>query len=183
MMVEHVIKVSERPLPPSLIESPEYQALSPPAQRAFLAHVRYLQELPFKLEEWSNNGALSSEIQPLVERIDLDIAINLSVPNDPANGVSSWVLQVSWVTHSRPLTEFLRESHIVKLNTPVPPIGSGRSDVELWIRSMSEGLRGLLGDFFDCENYDQSVAHLVAIHTCLAGLKFGIGRIRLHYPS
>ena len=181
-MIDRVIKVVKHPLPRQLTESALYMALSTDAQRALLEHIRYVQEIPEKIDEWLSNGSLPDELEPLVERLDLDLMINLGPPSSMSEGFSPWIVQVSWVTHNRPLTSYLRGIFISGLNQEIPIIGAGMPAIRAWIESAQATLQGLLDDFFQCSTYDHAVAHLVAIHTSLAGLKLGLSRIRLQYP-
>lgn len=181
-MVEQIIRVVEHPLPVALVESPEYRQLSSEAQRALLQHVRYLQELPYKLREWLDTAFRAEELEPFVERLDLDLMINLGVTEGAQERLSPWIIQVSWVTHARALTSFLERAHLAGLNEPVPDIGAELGIVENWVRTQETTLQGLLDSFFNCTSFDAAVAHLIAIYTCLAGLKFGLSRVRLQYP-
>jgi len=63
MSEEIVIPVSQRPLPKVLAESADYQELSVAARDAFLGHVRYVQELPFKFHEWLAADAEVEELE------------------------------------------------------------------------------------------------------------------------
>jgi hypothetical protein len=179
---EIVIQVPQIPLPRALVDSPEYGDLSESAKEALLAHIRYVQEIPFKLLEWSLNGAMSSELEDLVSRIDLDTMIQLGVPKTPQDALSPWVLRTSWVLHSRNLTEFLSAKQITALSGPVIPIASSVDEVASWVGDMANGLSDLLDGFFGAKTADQATATLVAIHVLLAGVRFGMGRVALQFP-
>jgi hypothetical protein len=178
-----VIKVAERPLPRALAESHEYTALSEPARRGLMEHVRYVQELPFKVVEWLETGASASDLQSLIERLDLDLTIHLGVPKQPEDAVSPWLLQTSWVSHSKPLSSFLKSQRIRDINAHPPEVGQTLHYIEQWLTSIAGAVEHLLSDFFDSTSYDESVAHLVAVNVLLAGIKLGVGRIRLQYPG
>src|SRR6185437_8012984 len=96
MKKEIVIRVPPHELPRSIVESDEYKELSVDARDAFLGHIRYVQELPFKLDEWLSGGGSASELESLVNRVDLDVMINLAAPRTPKDGVSPWLLRTSW---------------------------------------------------------------------------------------
>lgn len=182
MSSEIVIQVPQKPLPRALLESGEFRQLSAPARDALLGHVRYMQELPFKLREWLNAGALAIELEALVNRVDLDITIHLGVPKAPDDAVSPWIVRSSWVSHSRALTTFLEPRHVAVLNQSVPPIGAPLHEVQTWVGHVTDGLSELLESFFAAKTFDHAVAYLVAVYVCLAGLKFGIGRVGLQHP-
>jgi hypothetical protein len=176
-----VIRVPQTPLPPALTESDEYQDLRASARDAFLAHVRYIQEIPFKFREWLEDGATASELEDLVHRVDLDISINLRVPGSD-EAVSPWIVRRSWMVSARPIASFLESRHRPLLDASVPVIGAPLSEVRQWIAGMATGLSELLDGFFSAKTFDHVVAHLVATYVLLAGIKFGLGRIGLQFP-
>jgi hypothetical protein len=183
MNSEIVIQVPRKPLPRAVIESDEYKQLSFRARDALLAHVRYVQELPFKLREWLNAGAPAVDLEALANRVDLDIMIHLCAPKAPDDAMSPWLVRTSWVSHSRALAAYLEGRHVDILNQSAPLIGASIGEVETWVRNVSDGLSDLLESFFTAKTFDHAVAYLVAIYVCLAGLKFGIGRVGFQYPA
>lgn len=182
MSNEIVIRVPQTPLPRALTEEPEYQSLSPEVRHAFLGHVRYIQELPFKLREWLDAGAIATELEALADRIDLDLMINLGAPKAPDGAISPWQVR-SWVSHTRPLASFLERQHHARLNQAAPMIGATLDEVAAWVAYTADSLSGLLEAFFAAKTFDHAVAYLMAIYVCMAGLKFGLGRVSLQYPT
>jgi hypothetical protein len=183
MSEEIVIHVPQRPLPGAILESADYQELSVGAREAFLGHVRYIQELPFKFDEWLAAGANASELEALIRRVDLDLMIHLAAPSTPSDAVSPWLLRTSWAWSGKPLRSFLGSEDIAELNRAMPTVGSPIATVRQWIADAASALRRFLDQFFSAQSFDGAVAYLVAIHVYLAGLRFGLGRIGLQVPN
>jgi hypothetical protein len=178
-----VVRVPSTPLPPALTKSDEFSALSEHTRKEFLAQIRYMQEVPFKLREWLENGSRAHELHALVLRIDLDISVHLGIPVPSLMQISAHAVRSTWVTHVKPLVTWLAPDHAKCLNFTVPQVGASISEVATWLTQSAAALSDLFDGFFNARNYETAIAYLVSIHVHLAGIKFGLGRVELRYPE
>jgi hypothetical protein len=177
-----IIRVPETPLPAALTRSKEFALLSERAQKEFLGHVRYMQEAPFKLREWIDEGSPSNEMRALVLRLDLDISIHIGTPAPPQMEISAHALREVWASHRKPLVTWLAPKHAAALNMAVPRVGASLTEISAWVKEAADALTDLFDGFFKANEYDGALAYLVAIHVYMTGIKFGLGRVDMQYP-
>jgi hypothetical protein len=178
----NVIRVPETPLPTALTDASEFAQMSKEARSEFLAHVRFMQAMPYKMREWLERGSKADELRALVLRIDLDISVHLGIPPEPRMESSAFAIRDVWVNHRRPLASWLTAADVSTLNMSVPNIAASLSEVTAWVEQAAGGLCELFDGFFNATEYDGALAYLVAIHVYMAGIKFGLGRIEMRYP-
>ena len=176
------MKKSKRMLPPAVVASPEFQALAEGLKQEFLAHVNFIDEIPVRLSQWIEDGASSERLRGLILGIDLDISIQIGIPEQAQMEISAHALRHVWADDRKPLITLLAVEHVSALNMQFPRLGTTLSEVRDWIEGTSKGLSSLLEGFFQSSSFEAALAYLVSIHVLLSGIKFGLGRIGLNPP-
>lgn len=169
-------------MPSAILVSPEYQALTEDLQRELLAHVHFMEEVPKRMEQWIDEGAASDQLRALILGLDLDISIQIGIPDQSQMEISAHALRQIWLDDRKPLVELLRPQHVDILNMKLPSVGSSLSEAREWIKEVSIGLSALFDGFFGSSTFETGLAYLVSIHVLLSGTKFGLGRIDLSPP-
>jgi hypothetical protein len=177
-----VIDVPETPLPTALTNTKEFELLSENGRREFLAHIRFMQELPYKLREWLVRGANAEDLRDLILTVDLDISTHIGTPEPARMECSAFAIRDVWVRHHKPLVTRLAPKDAAALNMSVPAIGAALPEISGWINEAANSLDSLFDGFFKATDYDDALAYVVAIHVYMAGIKFGLGRVEMRYP-
>lgn len=163
-----IIGVPELELPKVLGKFHGFRELSDSKQQAFLQRLRYIQEIPFKLEEWDVHSS-GERLQAIVDRIELDVMINVGLSGDSARCVSPWLIHSSWTAevNVEQLLHSLPPDLQVVLDRSIPTCGSQLQELNAWIGETKDLLSLALSGFFRSVSIEECLSNLMVIDTLL----------------
>lgn len=165
-----VIRIEERELPIALVDSDEFQDLDELGKREFAFRLRYIEEIPVKLNRCVGPAGVMDDIKGFIDRIELDLMINLGAHGNEHRGVSTWLLHSSWTfeTSAKRMLDLLPDDAVECLNRHTPGMNSSLRDFEAWVARSGSLLIELLDGFYGSRSFDEVMAYLVAIDLSLA---------------
>lgn len=177
-----VIRIARRDLPVALASSDEFQNLEEVGKQEFASRLRYVEEISVKLGERAESSGEVDDIKGFIDRIELDLMINLGAHGTEHRGVSTWLLHSSWTfeTSAQKMRESLTENFLERLDCQQVGIHSKVSEFTDWAARGGETLAKLLDRFYASLSFDEVMAFLVAIDLCLAQMYCGFIAQRLN---
>jgi len=179
---EIVIEIEKRSLPASFVNSNDFQELDDGQRQGLVARLRYIEEIPIKAKEWLK-ACLSGEVFKIfIDRVELDLMINLGLPKSSRQQVSAWLFHSSWTfeTSASVMLRTLPLNIIDDLQRAPPGFTSTIQEFAEWIFHASNALKVLLDGFYEAATFDAAMGHLIAINISLAQLLVGVSIQRLN---
>lgn len=177
-----VIRIRDRPLPDAIASSDDFLRLDEPQQKAFAARLRYIEEIPVKLDDWIGCSVTPDNIKSFIDRIELDLMINLGTPGAAEKCVSPWLLHSSWTfdTSSRAMRRALGDAFLAELALPLPGLFCSLIEFGEWLSRLRANLMRSLDAFYDSKSFDSAMAHLIAVDVSLSQMYSGFIAQRLN---
>lgn len=184
-MSEIVIEVPRRDLPQALVQSSDYQELSERERQNFVARLRYIEEIPFKVREMAEvptTSHVNEEMIAFLDRIELDLMINIGSTKQASEQVSPWLVHTSWTfeTSATAMVKSLNRDSLRALGSPLPAVCCTVGEFMEWISSVARELAILLDAFYSSKSFDNAMGNVLLMDACLARMLAAVIAQRLN---
>lgn len=179
---EMIIHVKKRQLPNALTRAHEFRELSDVERQEFASRLQYIEEIPKKLAQGLGADRNQDEIGSFIDRVELDLMINLGAHGEGHKGISTWLVHSSWTfgTSAGAMRAALGSEVMALLARFPTGIDADVEEFFSWAASLGECLVGLLDTFYRAETFDVAMGSLLAIDLCLSQLYYGFLAQRLN---
>jgi hypothetical protein len=176
--------VQQPSLPVALTDSDEFRALKPEQVSNFEARFRYVQEIVEKIERWLSNQQPGVTLRSFLDDLELDLAVNQSLPEEDQTQQSAWLIHSSWTFECSvsQMRAQLTADVVTAIERGPPSVDAQAREVQQWLRDQGVALRHLLERFHSAATFEIAIAHHIAIDILLANLLVGTYKARLN-PS
>lgn len=173
------IEMNEVSLPNVLAICDEYQSLTAAQAQAFIARLMYVAEISQRIETWCAGELSTSEF---LDDLELDVAINLSVSNEPTSHPSTWLVRSSWTfqTSATEMYGALPKSIVGDMNALEPSVECSRREFATWVGRQGEALKVLLVVFSESKSLPEALGSYIALDVFLGKLLVGLCKARLN---
>lgn len=176
------IEPSVRLLPASVVDCKASLALGDEELRGLLGKMNFISELSEKIAQWAHGGWDDESISAILDNIELDLGVALSLRSEPPNTYSWWTTHSTWSFLAQP-SEFLSSlpSGVIPfLNSPFPDVDCEIRAFRAWLGRSNNTLISLIEFFFNSIRFGEALASIVAINVLLSSMLSVVSRQRLN---
>lgn len=172
------MKIKNVPL--VILESPDFQELSPLQARHLEGRFDYISEIQNDMSEWLSQGAERNVLKHFLDDIELNIGEALNSSSDPKEGLSAWLLHSTWAAAVIPMRIALDDDIVRLIDEAVPNVDASTTDFLKWLDRQATGLATLLTLFRSATTFAVAMAAAIAIDIQLANLLVALYKARLN---
>ena len=176
-----VFEVKERELPKALGQSLDFKNLNVKQTQNFRNRLRYIEEVTLKIDEGLSSVSTLDEHRSFIDRLELDLSINLSIGRNPEDEVSYWLVHSTWTSEvtASEMKKALGRDILGLLAQSIPDVDLGVSKFRATLTTWNAGLKIIIDKFYLATTLAEALALYIAIDVMLANALTTIFRVRL----